>query len=178
MKNRILFCAVAALALTACGGGGDGRANPSPPVAKAPPTIGKIDNVQTQALTASQPISITLSDDTTPADALAIEVSSDAADIVSANAVLIQGAGNNRTLLIEPDGVSLGDARITITVTDQDALTASRSFVTTVLAKQVSFQTYSREIYDDAQTDTPRNVNLLSFDQDADTDGFIDLLSR
>ena len=52
------------------------------------------------------------------------------------------------------------------------------NFVVTVTAREVSFQAYSRLVFDDPEDGTPHNVNVLSFRQDADADGFEDLIAR
>ena len=73
---------------------------------------------------------------------------------------------------------TLGDAFITIIVTDQAGVSASTSFLLTIAPQQVSLQQFVRSEFAKAKDGEPAFINAIAFDQDAENDDFADLLAQ
>ncbi len=95
------------------------------------PTIAPIDDQSTDEDTPLQ-IALTIGDLETPATALAVTASSDNQVLVPNANLQISDGGSNRTLTISPALNQFGSALITVTVTDEDGLSAQSAFTLTV----------------------------------------------
>ena len=168
MKFRILLVAMVGLLLVACGG-----SSPAPAPAESAPTISAIPDQVTNANETSASIPFTVSN----ALNLSFSVSSDNQQVVPNSGIEIVINGNDGTLTVAPVVDTLGDAFITIVVTDQAGLSASTSFLVTVVPQQLSLKHFVRNQFALSKDGDPAPINAVMFDQDADTDDFADLLA-
>jgi hypothetical protein len=99
-----------------------------------PPAIDSVANRTINEDTQTAPITFSVADGETPADALVVSASSSNPGLVPnlpANLAL-SGSGASRTLVVAPAPNQSGSATITLLVTDADGGTASTSFTLTV----------------------------------------------
>lgn len=93
-----------------------------------PPSISAIANVHTVRNTAFEAITFTISDaEESPSSLLVTATSSDQTVIPDAN-IAISGAGGSRTLIVTPAADQVGNAVITVTVSDSGGLTRPTNF--------------------------------------------------
>ena len=171
MKFRHQIVALTGLLVAGCDGSGS-----SPAPINAAPTISAIADQNTTANAQSAAIAFTVTDEQ-PSN-LSISVSSDNQQAVPDSGLVLGGNDTARSLTITPVIDTLGDAFITIIVSDQAGLLASTSFLLTVVPQQVSTQQFVRTTFAEAETGDPALINALAFDQDADNDDFADLLAQ
>jgi Bacterial Ig domain len=154
MKGRYTTIVVASLAtalLAGCGGGGGGDgggySDPTPPrPTNAAPTIGGLTDQSTDEGATIGPISFTVNDAETSAEALTVVAASSNAALIPANGLELDGVGASRTLTITPATEGAGSADITITVSDAGSARSSATFklaVNPLLRAQ--FSTWFRE---------------------------------
>lgn len=171
MKTRYTAMALISMLIAACGGGSGN----TPPAANAAPTISPIADQSTDANKESQPISFNVTDE--QVSNLSYELASDNQQVVPDDGLVLGGNGANRTLTITPVVDTLGDAFVTVIVTDADGLSASTSFLLTIAPEQLSLQQFARTSFAGSADDAPEFVNAVEFTQDADEDDFADLLA-
>ncbi|MBN2508146.1 MAG: immunoglobulin domain-containing protein [Verrucomicrobia bacterium] len=97
-----------------------------------PPAISSVDNQTVPEDTATAAIPLVVGDERTPAADLALTVQTSDASLLPLANVLLQGSGSNRTLTLTPAPDAFGNVRVTLTVTDEDLMPASTSFLLTV----------------------------------------------
>ena len=171
MKIKIHIATLLSLLVAGCGGSGS-----SPAPVNAAPTISAIADQNTTANEQSAAIAFTVMDE--QISNLSISASSDNQQVVPDSELVLGGSGTMRSVTITPVIDTLGDAFITIIVTDQAGLSASTSFLLTVVPQQVSLQQFVRTTFADAEDGDPALINAIAFDQDADNDDFADLLAQ
>ncbi len=171
MKTKIQIATLLSLLVAGCGGSGS-----SPAPGNLAPTISAIADQNTTANEQSAAIAFTVTDE--QASNLSISASSDRQQVVPDSELVLGGSGTMRSVTITPVIDTLGDAFITIIVTDQAGLSASTSFLLTVVPQQVSLQQFVRTTFADAEDGDPALINAIAFDQDADNDDFADLLAQ
>lgn len=96
------------------------------------PTISNITNQTATVNTAVGQIPFTIYDGQTAASNLVLSVTSSDQTLVPTNNIVFGGSDSNRTVTIVPVSNHLGTATITITVQDEDSMTASSSFDLTI----------------------------------------------
>ena len=163
--------ALTALVVAACGSSG-----PDGPARNQPPTVSAIAGMAITANQASPAIGFTVSDE--QPDALAVAVISENPRVVPEDGLVLGGAGTARQLTVTPAIDTVGDAFVTITVTDADGLTAGSTFLLTVDPEQQSMQQFTRASFSVDGDGQPELVNAVEFDQDAEDDDFADLLAQ
>jgi glycosidase len=94
------------------------------------PSISSIPDVSAPVSNLIGPIAFTIQDNETPAEALAVSVSSDNAVLFPESSFLLGGSGANRTLSLTPAAGLSGIAEITVTVGDGQLESDSRFLVT------------------------------------------------
>jgi subtilisin family serine protease len=110
-----------------------------PAGANAPPTISQIPDQIIPAGATTAPLPFIIGDSETPAAQLTLAAaSSNEALFPSANIVL-GGSGTNRTVTITPAPAQTGSETISITVTDGNSLSATRTFRVTVVPAGAEF---------------------------------------
>ena len=80
-------------------------------------------------------------------------------------------------MLTPIEGV-LGVSNITVTATDAQGLSASRTFAVTVEPQQLGFAAFTRDVFADDANATPRDLNSRVISADAQNDAFADLLGK
>ncbi len=162
----ITLSALCLLSLVACGGGGSSN--------KAP-TISEVDD-QSIAPNTQVAVNLTITDDRTDANALVLSASSDNVALVGNSSIVFSGSGSSRTLTLSPERDQLGNAVITVTVTDESGKTAESLFLLTVERQVVSFSQLVRDVFAETAESQPREINGFIINQDAEDDDFSDLL--
>ncbi len=170
MKYQIQIALLMSLFVAGCGGSGSSPA----PINAAPPTISSIPNQSTSANVASSPIAFTVSS----ATSLSFNVSSDNQQVVPDSGLDLVSNGASGSITVTPVIDTLGDAFVTIIVTDQAGLKAGTSFLLTIVPEQASLQQFVRTEFAQAQDGEPALVNAVAFNQDAENDDFADLLAQ
>lgn len=133
-RNISLALAAAAL-VTGCSGGGGGGGEESTPSAQpvnAAPTISSFAAQMIDEGTQTTPMSFTVGDAETRADALTVSVSASNGSIVPDSAIELTGSGADRSLMIFPAAEQSGTATITVAVRDADGAQTSSKFELTV----------------------------------------------
>ncbi len=169
MKFKIQIITLLSLLVAGCGGSGS---SPAPVIAA--PTISAIADQSTNANASSSAIAFTV----TSASSLSFSVSSDNQQLVPDADIDLTINGASGSITVTPVIDTLGDAFITILATDQAGLSASTSFLLTIIPQQLSFQQFVRAEFVKPQDSEPALVNAVAFDQDADNDDFADLLAQ
>ena len=175
MKTRNAFIALLALLLIACGGSGGGAGAPQ---LDNPPSISAIDDRTIIANQAVEPIGFTVTDDRTATKALDLAVMVLRGDVVSADGVRLAGDDDKRSLLVTPREDEVGTAEISIIVTDAAGLSDAANFRFTVAPQRQPIAGFTRVQFAATADGDPALVNAIEFEQDADDDGFEDLLSQ
>ena len=111
-------------------------------------------------------------------DRLSIAATSDDQQIVPDADLIIGGSGQSRSVTITPVPDVVGDAMITIVVTDPAGLSDGTSFLLTVDAEQQSMRQFTRDAFAESADDEAVLINAIEFAQDADDDDFADLLAQ
>ena len=88
--------------------------------------------VEVNAGTLSAPIAFTIGDVESAASVLVVRVESTDSQLFPAGSLRLGGSGTNRNLVLAPPGGRSGSASISLTVTDPEGGTASRTFVANV----------------------------------------------
>ena len=169
MKFKIQIITLLSLLVAGCGGSGSAPA----PVSTAP-TLSAIADQSTNATASSSAIAFTV----TSASSLSFSISSDNQQVVPDAGIDLTINGASGSITVTPVIDTLGDAFITILATDQAGLSASTSFLLTIIPQQLSFQQFVRAEFAKPQDSEPALVNAVAFDQDADNDDFADLLAQ
>ena len=171
MKLKYAWFALLGGLLAGCGSSSNGDGAP----VNAAPTVGAVTDISIGANQQSQPIGFVVSDE--QLTSLVIEVSSDNQQALPDSRLMIGGSGTDRTITVSPVIDLLGDALITIIVTDQQGLSASTSFLLTIDPEMRSIQMFARSEFMKSADDEPDLINAVEFMQDADSDDFADLLA-
>ncbi|MGL6075490.1 MAG: beta strand repeat-containing protein [Fimbriiglobus sp.] len=108
-----------------------------PPQNAQPTLTGTIPDQTIAAGGTSGPLAFTVGDDTTPASALTVSVSTSNPSVVPASSVTLGGSGANRTVTVSNLPGTVGSSAITLTVTDASGATITKTFVVNVPAPVV-----------------------------------------
>ncbi len=104
----------------------------SPPPPNTPPTISDLTDKTIVQGTTLGPVSFTIGDAESPLANLTVSVFSSNPTLVPIGNVVLGGSGANRTISVTPVPGMIGNATLTVTVSDEGSLTASDSFALTV----------------------------------------------
>ncbi|MCA9196079.1 MAG: tandem-95 repeat protein, partial [Planctomycetales bacterium] len=99
--------------------------------AQIPPTISAIADITLAEDTSSSAIAFTIGDTDTPIGNLSVSATSDNQGVIPAGSIQIGGTGASRTITVTPAADAVGQATITVTVSD-GSTTASETFKVTV----------------------------------------------
>lgn len=170
MKTQWLFLLSLAVLLTACDNDNNRRA------VNQAPSVGDVADLSISANQESAPISLALTDE--DVNGLQLQVMSDRPNVIPVEGIAIEGAGSVRSIVLSPVADTLGDAFVTVIVTDSQGLSASTSFLVTLTPEQRSMTSFTRQVFDASESDEPALINAVEFLQDADDEDFSDLLSE
>lgn len=98
----------------------------------AAPTLSNVTDKTTLESTATSAIAFTVGDVETPAANLVVTVASSDEALLPPGGILLGGSGESRTVILMPAGGASGSTTVTLTVTDEEMLTATDTFVLTV----------------------------------------------
>ncbi len=171
MKIKHQTAALMGLVVAGCGG-----SDFSPAPVNGVPTISAIADQNTSANETSAAIAFSVEDE--QVSTLSLSAMSENQQVVPDAGLILGGSGANRSVTATPLDDTLGDAFITIIVTDQAGLSASTSFFLTIDPQQMSMQQFARTTFVDGADGDPVLINAVMFDQDADADDFADLLAQ
>jgi hypothetical protein len=113
-----------------------GRCNAVEPISGRgyPPTITGIDDQSIVKDTATSALAFEIGDEETAVADLVVTAWTDNPILLPAGAIVLAGTTEDRTVTITPGAGLTGTARILLTVTDEDGLTARTGFTLTVTA--------------------------------------------
>ncbi len=169
MKIKIQIATLLSLLVAGCGGSGS-----SPGPVNTAPTISAIADQSTSANVSSSAIAFTVTSSTS----LSFSTSSDNQQVVPDSGLDLVSNGASGSITVTPVIDTLGDAIITIIVSDQAGLKASTSFLLTIVPQQASLQQFVRTEFAQAENGEPALINAIAFIQDAENDDFADLLAQ
>ena len=169
MKINIQIVVLLSMLVAGCGGSGS-----SPAPVNTAPTISAIADQNTSANVASSAIAFTVTSTTE----LSYSVTSDNQPVVPDVGLNLVTNGASGSITVTPVVDTLGDALITIIVTDLAGLSASTSFLLTIVPQQASMRQFVRIEFAQAEDGDPALINAVAFDQDAGNDDFADLLAQ
>jgi hypothetical protein len=135
----------------------------------SPPEISPIAAHTTDEDVPAGPITFTIGDVETPADALQVLAGSSNRALVPPANIITSGSGSNRNLTLIPASDQSGTTTITITVTDTSGYQASTSFELAVVA--VNDAPVAQDDFASTVQDTPVSIPALANDSDVDSDG-------
>jgi hypothetical protein len=159
--------AATTLGLAACSSG-SGYGDGPPPAANTAPVVAAITDQSADQDTVLGPISFGISDRETDGAALTITAAADGGSVFPADGIVLAGSGTTRTLTLTPLEGATGTANVTVTLTDPQGLSASRTFRVTVNARAASFRDATLGTFANSETDDPTPINGFTFAQDAD----------
>ncbi len=112
------------------------------------PTITDIPDQTTAEDTAIGPLAFTIGDLETPASALTLSAASSNTSLIPVASIVFGGSGTNRSVTLTPAANQIGQATITITVTDASGGSTPDSFILTVTAVNDPPVAVNDELYD------------------------------
>lgn len=171
MNKFIPVVMLLSVIVAACEGSGF-----TPAPVNAAPTIASIVDQNTSANATSSVIALTVTDDDPVG--LSFAVSSDNQLVVPDAGIILTTKSGGGSITVTPVIDTLGNAFITIVVTDQSGLSATTSFLLTVIPEQASLQQFVRAEFTKAEDGMPALINAVAFDQDAENDDYADLLAQ
>jgi hypothetical protein len=163
MRTLLLLVATS-VALTACS---SNDKDPAPPMGNTAPLISLVPE---QAVDQDTQISVpfSVSDAQSGPTALMVTASLDSTSLIPADGVALSGTDSGRALVLSPLEAATGMATVTLTVTDPDGASASRSFRVTVRERRASFRSTALDTFAKAEDVDATPVNGFTFEQDAD----------
>ncbi len=169
-KTSLALLVAATLVAAGCSSYDDdngGYTPPPPPPANTAPMVGAIANVTSDQDTVVGPVEFSVNDDATAANMLVVTAAADGG-LFPADGVLVGGSGAVRNVTLTPFEAVTGTANVTITVSDAQGAATTRSFGVTVNARPASIRETTMAVFAKGETDTPTELNGLTFTQDAD----------
>jgi len=158
--------AAATLVVAACGGGNDSNGGMQPASNTAPVMSAIVDRSVDQDTTLG--IEFGIADRESAAGTLKLTAVADSAAVFPTDALTLSGTGATRTLTLTPLEAATGVTSITLTLTDPQGATATRTFRVSVNARGASMKNVALATFAKGEADEPTMVNGLTFAQDAD----------
>jgi hypothetical protein len=154
------------LVVAACSSGHD-TAKPSTPQNMAP-TLAAIANQSVNQDTVIGPISLAINDAETAPDLLNVAASSDNANVIPADGIVVAGSGGTRTLTLTPFEAATGTTTLAVIVTDAQGASTTQTFSVAVNARNASIKSGVVDTFAKGDSGEPTPVNGFTFQQDAD----------
>jgi hypothetical protein len=172
-RTPYLLATLTAATLVAAGcSRNDDRDGPAPPpVVNAAPTVSTIADQSVNQDTVIGPLTFTISDAETAADALTVVASANATNVIPADGIVIGGTGATRTLTVTPFEAATGSTSIALLVRDAQGLSSTSTFRVTFNARTASFRDATFATFAKSVGDAPTMVGGVTFTQDADDPG-------
>jgi hypothetical protein len=174
MNSRQLYplALLAAATLVAAGcSRNDDRDDTPAPVVNAAPVISTVADQTVNQDTVVGPLTFTISDAETSADALTVVVSASAANVIPADGLVLAGSGAMRTLTVTPFEAATGSTSIAVLVRDSQGLSATSTFRVTFNARTASIRETTLATFAKSERDAPTTIGGITFTQDADDPG-------
>jgi hypothetical protein len=178
MNSRNTLRALLAATTTvvaACSSNSYDPPGPPPPMANEAPVISEIADRTTDQDTVVS-IEFGVADSQTDAAQLALAATADGNGLFPADGVMLGGSGTARTLMLTPLEAATGIATISVTATDPQGMSSSRTFSVAVNARVASLRDVALASFAKAPTDEVTPVNGFTFAQDADDPAAFDPL--
>lgn len=172
MKNCYTIIALGGLLVGGCGGsGGQG------PAQNAAPTVSAIADRTVTANETVQPIEFSVDDDATDASDLSVTAMTIDQGVVTDDNIEIVGQSSARSLLVMPIADEIGNAEISVVVTDDAGLSDAVTFMLSVNPETKAISEFTRSNFAAPEDGDPVPINAVVFEQDAEDDDFEDLLA-
>jgi hypothetical protein len=171
MSSRKIYplTLLAAATLVAAGcSRNDDRDAPTPSPVNAAPTISAVADQSVDQDTVVGPLTFTISDAETAADALTVVVSANASNVIPADGLVLAGTGATRTLTLTPLEAVTGSTSIAVLVRDSQGLSATSTFRVTFNVRTASIRDTTLTTFAKSERDAPTMVGGITFTQDAD----------
>ena len=163
---------LAAATLVAAGcSNNDNDDRPTPAPVNVAPVVSTIADQSVDQDTVVGPLSFTVSDAETAADALTVVVSTNAANVIPADGIVVTGMGATRMLTVTPFEARTGATTIAVLVRDSQGLTSTSTFRVTFNARNASFRDATFATFAKSVGDPATPVRGVTFAQDADDPG-------
>jgi hypothetical protein len=159
--------AATTLVVAACGGGGKGTVI-QPPAGNTVPVMSAVGDRDATQDSVVGPIEFGIADRESDVGALKLTAVTDSGAVFPADGIVLAGSGTTRTLTLTPLESATGATAITLTVTDPDGASTTRTFRVTVNPRNASMRDVALSTFAKAEADAPTAVNGFTFDQDAD----------
>jgi hypothetical protein len=161
--------AVTALAVAACSGGsGYGDDDTPAPQPNRAPTISAVADRSIDQDKTDAGITFDVGDTDGNAGAVTLTAQSSDSALLPAGSLVLGGSGTSRTLSVTPAENATGTATVTLTATDPQQLSASRSFRVTVNPVFVSFTGWTTDTFTLSEDEV--SIALLGFTLNSDAD--------
>jgi hypothetical protein len=172
MNSRKLYplawLAAATLVATGCSRNDDRDAPTPPPVVNAAPTISAVADQSVNQDTVVGPLTFSISDAETAAEALIVVASASANDVIPVDGLVLAGTGATRTLTLTPFEAATGSTSIAVLVRDSQGLSATSTFRVTFNVRTASIRDTTLTTFAKSERDAPTTVGGITFTQDAD----------
>jgi|GEM_PF-6277546 len=173
-NTLILYGLACVLGLSACSDNDNDFTPPEPDTTA--PEIGMISDFTIDANTSSDAVTLSLSDDGTSLSDLAIEITSSNTMLISNDGVDIQ---DRTAFVVTPNPDTIGEAVISLSVSDHYGNTAMESFTVTVVTREVAAIDLVNEIASLGEDDEPVYLNAVEVsDQVSAETGFDALVNQ
>lgn len=166
----LALLAAATLVAAGCSTNDNDDPAPAAPVNVAPVVSAIADQTADQD-TVVGPLTFTVSDADSAADALTVVVSTNTANVIPADGIVVTGTGGTRTLTVTPFEAATGATTVAVLVRDQQGLSSTSTFRVTFNARNASFRDATFATFAKSVGDAPTPVRGVTFAQDADDPG-------
>ncbi len=160
---------LAAATLVAAGcSNNDNREDPPPPPVNVAPVISSIADQSVNQDTVVGPLSFTVSDADSAADALTVVVSANATNVIPADGIVVTGSGATRTLTVTPFEAATGSTILAVLARDPQGLSTTNTFRVTFNARTASLRDTTLTTFAKSEGAAATPVGGFTFTQDAD----------
>ena len=159
-----------------CGGGGSSSSSPAPLGPNQPPVI-TIANQLTVPGGSLGSTTLRLSDDRTSAGSLVVGVTSNNPALFASSNIAVTGSGGSRTLNFTPTDDSLGDATLSIVVSDGENVSSTAVLRLSVVPQEQALAPFVRNTFARAGDSAPVLLNAVTLVESSGADDFSDLIT-
>jgi hypothetical protein len=167
-KAGLVLLAATTLVVAACSSNSNDDPYMPPAAGNTAPVISAVTDKISAQDTVVGPIDFGITDGESAVSTLTVAATADANSVFPADGVMLTGSGATRSLTLTPLEAATGTTTISLTVTDPQGMSASRTFKVTVNARSASMRTTALDTFAKAEADDQTAVNGITFEQDAD----------